>query len=140
MVFGPSLVDAYLLEKDVAKYPRIILNDNVIEKITSANLLDIERLNTLITKDKDGNSYIDYFSKAVHELVDPPNEFPEYITILAQKIKHGIQSKNKDIRIKYEWMKEKYNILVEFCKSEDFLSKMPAKDTHEFYLGLHKIK
>lgn len=151
-IFGPALVEAYILESKAANYPRIILDRSIIDLAGSAKSEnhtkeeEIEYVESLLEKDLDGMYYIDYFAKAQEELNDPQYDFPNYIQLLGEKIRQGMNSSkhpNKaDIRVKYIWMKEKYNRMVEMSKNKDFLESLKQQgeqELYEFYKELKKI-
>lgn len=151
-IFGPALVEAYILESKCANYPRIILEDNIVALAATAESRlhspqeAIKYVTEFLEKDSDGLFYIDYFSKAFEEVDNPEVNIPNYITKLHNRIKTGIDtSKNVEkanIRIKYLWMKEKFNNMVEECKNEDLLNSLKSAGElviHDFYRKLDKI-
>lgn len=151
-LFGPALVEAYILESKAANYPRIILDRSIIDLAGQATSHihtpeeEIEYVESLLEKDLDGMYYIDYFAKAQEELDDPQYDFPKYIQLLADKIREGMnasKSPNKaDIRVKYIWMKEKYNRMVEFSKNKNYLNALQTQgetELYDFYKTLNKI-
>lgn len=151
-LFGPALVEAYILESKAANYPRVILDRSIIELAGEARVdnhtpeEEMEYVESLLEKDLDGMYYIDYFAKAQDELDDPQYDFPNYIQLLGNKIRSGMNSSkhpNKaDIRVKYIWMKEKYNRMVEMSKEKTFLNALKDNGEDElfdFYKELKKI-
>ena len=81
-IFGPALVEAYILESKAANYPRVILDRSIIDLAGNARLgnhtreEEITFVESLLEKDLDGMYYIDYFAKAQEELDDPQYDFP----------------------------------------------------------------
>jgi len=151
-LFGPALIEAYILESKAANYPRIILDRNIIELAGSAPSSgnsandEIEIVESLLEKDLDGMYYIDYFAKAQEELDDPQYDFPQYINLLGDKIRKGMNSSKHpskaDIRVKYLWMKEKYNAMVDLSKNKQFLNSLQESgemDLLDFYKTLKPI-
>ena len=151
-LFGPALIEAYILESKAANYPRIILDRNIIELAGSAPSSgnsandEIENVESLLEKDLDGMYYIDYFTKAQEELDDPQYDFPKYINLLGDKIRKGMNSSKHpskaDIRVKYLWMKEKYNAMVDLSKNKQFLNSLQEAgetDLLDFYKTLKPI-
>jgi hypothetical protein len=61
VVFGRAMVDAYLLESTVAKYPRVVVSDDIIEKVTRSHP---ENLGFFLS-DTDGKSHLNYFASMV---------------------------------------------------------------------------
>lgn len=150
-LFGPALVEAYLLESKAANYPRIILDRSIIDLAGQAKSEhhssddEIEFVESLLEKDLDGMYFIDYFRKAQAELDDPDYDFPKYIDTLASKIRYGMNisktPSRADLRVKFLWMKEKYNSLVDAVKNKEFLKYIESIDSnlYDFYKSLNKI-
>lgn len=152
MLFGPALVEAYILESKAENYPRIILDRAIIYlagKYNNGINTSMEEMNfveSLLEKDSDGMYYIDYFFKAQEELDDPLSEFSEYIGKLGNIIRKGMQASSHpskaDIRVKYSWMKEKYNDMVEIVSNKEYLSELKGNydiSLFAFYSSLKKI-
>lgn len=151
-LFGPALVEAYILESKAAMYPRIILDRDIIEAASinkpSRHTSDDERsyVESLLEQDSDGMYYIDYFFKARAELDDPEYDFPEYIKILGGIIRKGLMGSSHhgkaDLRIKYSWMRERYNRMVETVTDKKAVATLTSSglhDLYEFYVNLKKI-
>ncbi|SDA20422.1 hypothetical protein SAMN05216315_11374 [Nitrosospira sp. Nsp18] len=108
-VFGPALVEAYLLETKAALYPRVILEREIVEigakHRSPGHIFSEERkyVESLLEMDSDGMYYVDYFFKAQQELDDPDYNFPAYIDNLREIIRKGLMSSTHhfkaDIRI-----------------------------------------
>jgi hypothetical protein len=145
-IFGPALVEAYSLESKAALYPRIILDEEIIKlgaRFGDHKIADeTEYIKELLMKDADGMYYIDYFEKVQSELDDPTYDFPLYIEKLKKIIEDGLKSsKNSvDVRIKYSWMKEKFNILVDKATSEDCINYYEELGLADYYTSLKKIQ
>ena len=114
MLYGPAFIDAYRLESNAALYPRVILDDLIVEIGMSAharhNLEEHERqsIMSLLCRDSDGMYYINYITGAQSELNDPELDYPNYLYTLRNIIANGISSHDPLIRIKYLWMKERF--------------------------------
>lgn len=142
-LFGPALVEAYTLESKAALYPRVILERSVIdagiENKSSHHTPNQEQeyVQALLEQDSDGMYYIDYFFKAQSELDDPDYDFPDYIKNLANIIRKGLMGSSHpskaDIRVKYSWMRERYNNMVDIVKNENTIKLF--KDNNEFELA-----
>jgi hypothetical protein len=117
-VFGPALVKAYEMEKNLAIYPRIILDDNIISIAMTYHLKDhdseteINHINELILKDFDGLNYINYFDAIESELDAGFEEMPEYLDNLRNIIKKMEEIDKFSVKSKYLWLKEKYNFVI----------------------------
>jgi hypothetical protein len=114
LLFGPAMIDAYELEKKVAYYPRVVLDKSIVSlsgehPAPHHNGSDeITYVGELVVKDFDGIYYLDYFGAAEKELNDPEVDYPLYLDDISKLIEKGLSYKNAGIRIKYQWMKEKY--------------------------------
>ena len=151
-LFGPALVEAYTLESKAALYPRVILDRNVIEAGSEHSIMNHSKsmeknyLHSLLEQDSDGMYYIDYFSSAQSELDDPEYDFPNYISNLADIIRKGLMSSSHhskaDIRVKYSWMRERYNNMVDRVTDKDVIQNLYTSGENEladFYSKLKKI-
>ena len=151
-LFGPALVEAYTLESKAAVYPRIILDRDVIDVAArnkpSQHSSDDERkyVEALLEQDSDGMYYIDYFFKAHTELDDPEYDFPQYIDILGNIIRKGLMGSSHhgkaDLRVKFSWMRERYNRMVEIVTNKKSISNLSSSglpEVAEFYRKLKKI-
>jgi hypothetical protein len=117
--FGPAMIEAYLMESKEAIYPRIIINQKVIEydlsKPGSANSIDQEAdyLNSIIKKDSyDDKIFLDYM-KQFNEF-DYPEIYDDYIIRTRDFIKINLlkYAYDKKLLSKYEWLKDYYNETV----------------------------
>jgi hypothetical protein len=135
MVFGPGMVDAYMLESKAANYPRIILGKNILELgeffVGDTPLFDIEKQNPtgLIGRDSDGMYYINYFSPDLLAMNKSNYSFNDFMLKLKSIIETGLDSKNQDIYVKYSWLKERYNKFVYIVKT------MPEALNSEFQIS-----
>lgn len=84
-VFGPALNEAYRLESEVAKYPRVILDHSLLKVYDShSSPHKSQSLYRIIEsgicfKDTDDYYFIDQFVAAINELNDPPIDYVEYL-------------------------------------------------------------
>lgn len=67
VVFGPAMVDAYLLESKVANYPRVVIAPAVYKQAVSHKFLAATRAEVLL-QDVDGVRHLNYFTKMRDEL------------------------------------------------------------------------
>lgn len=151
-LFGPALVEAYMLESKAAMYPRVILDHSVIEAGSNNRNRnhsfseEQEYVQSLLEQDSDGMFYIDYFFKAQSELNDPEYDFPEYIENLADIIRKGLMGSSHhsraDVRVKYSWMRERFNRMVDIVTTKEAVSRLKNSaeyELEEFYSDLKKI-
>jgi hypothetical protein len=117
-IFGPALVKAHEMERNLALYPRIILDEKILKIAENypreeyKKNMEYEKIEEMIIKDFDGLFYINYLDLAKPNFIDTDGMIPEYLESL-RKIIENIE-KEEDIRIKqkYLWLKGKYNILL----------------------------
>lgn len=151
-LFGPALVEAYTLESKAAMYPRVILDNTVIEAAgrygNPDHSMNSEKnyVRSLLGQDSDGMYYIDYFYKAHEELDDPQYGFPEYIFKIAMIIRKGLMGSTHpskaDVKVKYSWMRERYNSMVDHVtKAMDVEALLESGEDElaDFYNNLKKI-
>lgn len=151
-LFGPALVEAYMLESKAAMYPRIILDWSVVLVGSTNSAMhhsfseEKEYVQSLLEQDSDGMYYIDYFFKAQDELDDPDYDFPSYIENLGEIIREGLMRSSHhskaDLRIKFSWMRERYNKMVEIVTSKEAINNMKRSNDYslvKFYKKLKKI-
>jgi len=151
-LFGPALVEAYMLESKAAMYPRVILDHSVIEAGINNrgphHSISQEKayVESLLEQDSDGMYYIDYFFKAQSELDDLENDFPAYIDNLANVIRKGLMGSSHhskaDLRVKFSWMRERYNRMVEIVTNKAALNQISRSSESEiadFYNNLKPI-
>ena len=133
-LFGPALVEAYLLETKAALYPRVILDRPVIETGAKyhashhSSSTEEGYVESLLEIDSDGMYYIDYFHKAQQELDDPEFDFPDCINNLGDIIRKGLMGSSHhgkaDQRVKYSWMRERYNRMVDNIHKSGIISRL----------------
>lgn len=146
LVFGPALVKAYELESTVAIYPRIILGNEILlsgamnHNYDSSSTEELESIWDIISKDADGMFYIDYFNSAQSELNHPEDQMPKYLTNLKEFIETSIESSNYSIKIKYMWMANKFNELINNPNKEQYFLYLEKKGKIELATEYRKIK
>ncbi len=123
IVFGPSIIDAYELEKEQAKYPRIILSSNLIDKlnypITMRN--QSQPYHQYITRFEDG---LVGFTQLIflQEMENAPdvisnNDYCILLENIKSRIINGLDKNMTDSHVleKYNWLKNEFNHLsIEF--------------------------
>jgi hypothetical protein len=120
-IFGLGMNKAYELESKKAIVPRIIIQKEIIE-ISKINLPAYfnedmkEYVFNYITKDIDGEYYIDYFKKGVDTFWQIKNHDQVFVNNLKTTIINGLLVGDISVRLKYLWMKEKFNKLVKDLK------------------------
>lgn len=132
-VFGESLVKAYLLECETAKYPRIMISEEAVRASQDfkndefSNSLDFcmeydddcdeaypdamydfaIRIEDVAQKDNEGKYFVDYLFNGMYE--DMENGRKEDILKVRSFIENGLSINSDKIREKYIWLEEYYN-------------------------------
>lgn len=111
-IFGPGLVRAYELESQQAKYPRILVDECLMDEFYRNPSLcvhdpkrDATYLKAMLQKDTDGKLFVDYLRVVADEL-DDPAAYPEYMAKLRAFINKRLDEFTKvpSVREKYEWL------------------------------------
>lgn len=118
IVFGPAMVSAYELESKIAKYPRIIVDNQLLEYASmnpssqNGSAMELSYILELLSEDKDKWLYIDFLSQ--NQELDDPNDINRIFYILKKKITEGIQNEDPKIVEKYEWLRNYYNSICSY--------------------------
>jgi hypothetical protein len=131
-IFGPALVDAHFVESKVAKYPRIVVAEALIDKIKKEEMVELEvgsdpqRYYKLLRLDRDGVWHVDYLCHGStteykeHYLLIPAKNKIDYL--LSRFRKQSItysDSKTLDIRMKLNWLVSYFKeVALEYPKQE----------------------
>ncbi|SRR5258706_6649167 len=116
LLFGPAMNDAYRLENSAAIYPRVIVPKSIIA-LSGGYRAPHHRpedeaayVKSFLKRDADGMYYVDYFGSAAQsELNNSELDYAAHLQCLARLIERGLESTDPSIRIKYQWMREKYD-------------------------------
>jgi hypothetical protein len=91
-IYGPVVAEAYRLESEVAQYPRIMIGDRLLKRISTLaqhplpqagasldnpdqiNALVAESCLSLVTRDQDGMTILDYLGTSMSRGTTPPSE------------------------------------------------------------------
>lgn len=124
-LFGPGLVRAHELEKSVARYPRVIIDPELVERLKLSPWLDDPTADgndfepyvmepcQYCVRDRDGQVFVDYLGSICELGNDGTAEaMAEEHVLLAKHqrtVEHGLRSTNARIREKYFWLREYHN-------------------------------
>lgn len=115
IIFGSCLNEAYLLQEEVAIYPRIIIQDVLFDlekKKLPKNELAI--VNTFTKRSEDAYWFVDYLKFRMIFLWDG---FVDKLSIKKFIKTQLLENHNERIKQKYLWLKEYYNeSLVTVCE------------------------
>lgn len=117
IVFGPAMIEAYKMESECAKYPRIIVDENIYERAKkncpeqNTEEMEIEYIDELLYKDvDDGRLFINYIGN-VSEF-DCADDHSIYLSQVRELIIDGLKKSEGKVLDKYEWMKKYFNSLI----------------------------
>lgn len=122
IVFGPGVIKAYELENKYAKYPRIILDPELIHEYKNNNLLkaqwhdlqeESEILTSMLKQGDDGMWFVNY-AKAIETELDDLDMYPIFLKRHKEVILAGAKHHEKlnDVLSKFIWMAHYHNQLV----------------------------
>ncbi|HJD47914.1 MAG TPA: hypothetical protein H9909_13830 [Candidatus Mediterraneibacter norfolkensis] len=132
-VFGKGIVDAYLIESHISKYPRIVVSNRALrysmddldesfdayiaDALKWSNKLDmvldgveelyIHDIFEYITRDKHGIYYLEYLMKGARESDD--ETLPEDLSAIRNTIDEGLLSHDESVKEKYIWLDHYFN-------------------------------
>jgi len=118
-VFGQGLIDAYKLESNNAKYPRIILSDKLISRLIYPLITKKNRYpyHQYIVRFDDG--CVGFHQMQYYQVMQTwegmtINKLKKYLEKIRLKIIGGLDAsfENPSIYEKYVWLKKEYNKLI----------------------------
>ena len=119
-LFGPAVVRGYALESQVARFPRVIVGEEVLEELKINQALwvhdgkyDLKATKALLRRDFDGEYFVDYLLVMEEEL-DERGEYPALLEQHDEFIKRGVKryKDNASILAKYKWLREYHRYTV----------------------------
>jgi hypothetical protein len=105
-IYGPGLVRAYELESKHAEYPRVLVDQCVLDELYRNPTLcvhdpdtDAGNLKAMLRKDPDGKFFVDYQRVVVDEL-DNPEDYPGYLAKHRALIDRRLKEFKKPSRVR----------------------------------------
>lgn len=114
-VYGNGLIESYLLEKDVARYPRIVVSSNLLTLIYEYNI-DTSRKSLPILKEFDGNYFLDFIGS---------NDLNDCCSIIKKIISSHVKV-TPSIKEKHRWLIEYFEYKLDSSRNYSITS--PFKD------------
>lgn len=141
-IFGPALIRAYKAEEETVFYPRVVVDEELIEKglCKSGNLtITKDYLLSYLQYDLDGLLYIDYFEKIQSSM--SLDELIRHCNQLRLSIEQGLIDSRGSLNIlaKYGWMRDKFNKMIKTFTSEEYL-RLHINEDEELVKQLEKQK
>jgi hypothetical protein len=123
IVYGKAMIDAYRLESEIARYPRIILSDEVYARMNDSTK------NYFVRRDFDGILYSQPFRHMwIGFIQTAPDD--EELELAKSQITSGLMSASFDVALlaKYRWLAGKFNSWLVECDTEDWKSSVDPID------------
>jgi len=123
VVFGKALIEAYKLENEVACYPRIVVDNDVVN-IWKTSIKNITPWIDVLVEDPDGFYRVDFFNKEAF-LVDSENLIARIASHLESILGNPDEIKTKKEWSKIVWITKKYNEAV--MDTENKIVEIPQR-------------
>lgn len=115
-VVGPAMNEAYRIESQVAKYPRVVIDPKVLEVARRSRheyhsaYEEEGYVRAFMTKDVDGNFFFDYVSwESVVAVTGGSNDlYGDYLGKLCTVIRDGLRHDDPRVQEKYLWLRKKF--------------------------------
>lgn len=127
-VVGPAMVVAYELESKVAKYPRVIIDPQVL-RVARRHRSELhspreeERyVRSFMRKDTDDQFYFDYISweTVVNVVGADDDDYGEYLAVISKLLGRRLRHTDLRVREKYRWVHRHYAAAL------DTFARMPT--------------
>jgi hypothetical protein len=137
-IFGPALIKGYKFEKDISKFPRIIVEGSIAKDIEEyhGNKLDPDHVNfkESLKYDDDGYLYLDFISM-VRQRVDNFGQYIFFVKKFSELMKNIAD--NPSLKSKYQWLCRHYVPLIEKDDMFEWKFGMKYPNSYEIELFLH---
>lgn len=110
LCFGPALIEAYELEKDIAVYPRIVFSLEAFEEVSQVNLMSLGSF-ALREDVHDGSQFLDFLNQTTGPHFAPPPDLREIRRQLYRQL-FSLQGKDPKIQKKLVWLADYFNLVV----------------------------
>jgi len=115
-LFGPAYIKAYEMEQKQSIFPRIIIDDDVLniakENYSKCADFDYDKLLELIPFDFDGKRYINYIDKLYTGVGVGVKDEQKHLMCIDEIIRK-MDISDDSIKCKHLWLKDKYDIALE---------------------------
>jgi hypothetical protein len=111
-VYGPGLIRAYDLEREMAKQPRVILDPAVADEFqlsSDREASDFTQSDDYFSTSEDGFVFVDYVRIACGADAEYGAQESIFLTDHRWTIQAGLRSPDPRVKAKYEWLK-RYHI------------------------------
>jgi hypothetical protein len=113
-LFGPAVVRAYAIESQIARFPRVVVGEEVLNELRTNPALvvhdpeyDLKETRRLLRRDFDGEYFVDYL-RVIEQELDDRSEYPALLGKHDEFIKRGLKRyrSKPSILAKYKWLRE----------------------------------
>lgn len=114
-LFGPAVIRGYELESQVARFPRIVVGEEVLIEVKRNPALwthddgetEFKAVMSLLRRDFDGEYFVDYLRILEGEL-DEPEDYPRLLGVHSEFIGQGLKkyAAKASVLPKYKWLRE----------------------------------
>ncbi len=140
-VFGQGLIEAYKLESNTAKYPRIILSDKLLKELNYPIETKINRYPYHQYIDRFEDGCVGFHQMIYYQVIESwtkmtEEKLTESLGKVRKVIINGLDStfEKPDVFDKFKWLKEQYNKLIILGDYD------PETKTHEnIKLNIHEL-
>ena len=123
-VVGPAMNEAYRLESQVAKFPRVVIDERVLKvarRSRSQQHSAQEEENyarAFTTKDADGQYFFDFVSwdSVIHVTGGDNALYGQYLGTLGSIIRDGLRHDDPRVQEKYLWLQPQYVAAIEHIR------------------------
>jgi len=119
VLFGPALISAYDLERESARFPRIVVDPTLLLEFKTNPLLqltsyehDAEYVWKYLRKDAEGFTFVDYLGGLVHEI--DPADYIDFLRRHKSFVERNLLEfkSTTSVFAKYAWLKDYHNAIV----------------------------
>lgn len=113
LCFGPALIAAYDLEKNVAVYPRVVFSPEAYAAVANVNLPSVGPLAPYLREDVDGQRFLDFLNQAALDLAGPFRA--DQMREIRSELDRQLSSSNAQpqVRKKLLWLAHYFNSVLE---------------------------
>jgi len=146
IIFGPALVKASDMEKKLAIYPRIVLNDDILDIVDKhqskwpSKTTQAQFKKNILTKDFDGLYYVNYVDGINFVINDKDGILVYFKSLRTSIIKlERFIKEDMSIKSKYLWLKTKYNITLQKYKKKYCNAESKSSELYEYLSKLESL-
>lgn len=110
LCFGPALIEAYDLEKDVAKFPRIVFSPEAYEVVAQVNRTSFGSLSLYLREDVDAWRFLDFLNQTDPNLAPEADQLRVIRRELARQL--SIPQGLDQVREKLVWLSRYFNLVL----------------------------